>query len=431
MTLMPLGRMLRKLRHTTGLTLEALAERSGVSVRTISDIERGRSLEPQSRTVRALADALGVTGPDRAALHEVSRTTDEPVPDEPAPLCLLPPDLPDFVGRDAELTRIAGLLAATPPATVVISGSGGLGKTVLAVRAASTTGVRFADGRLFADLRGLDDTALDPYDLQERLLRALGTEPDRIPADPGARRDALARTLTGRRVLLVLDNARDEAQVRPLLPPGSSTSALITSRRALTGLAGATHVRVGPLTDRDAVEMLRAVVRAGAGADEDLHRVARLCGNYPLALRIAGSRLLTRPGWTLATLSDRLADPERRLDRLSAGDLQIRATFALSYDRLDPADQLVFRRLALIPGPDADAGLVAAAAGIPVAEVENRLDELAEAGLVLSRPGRRAGLHDLIRLFARDQLRRHDSAVTIRAADDRVAGRHPRPAAPP
>lgn len=416
---MPLGRMLRRLRHTSGLTLEALAERSGVSVRTISDIERGRSLEPQSRTVRALADALGVTGPDRAALYEVSRAADDPLPAEPAPLCLLPPDLPDFVGRDTELTRLAGLLGATPAATVVISGPGGLGKTVLAVRAASATGARFADGRLYADLRGPDDDAPDPYDLQERLLRALGA--DRIPADRDDRRDVLAHTLTGRRVLLVLDNARDEAQVRPLLPPGGGTPALITSRRALTGLPGATHVRIGPLPDQDAVEMLRAVVRADEGADEELHRVARLCGNYPLALRIAGSRLLTRPGWTLATLSDRLADPERRLDRLSAGDLRIRAAFAASYDRLGPAEQLVFRRLALVPGPDADAGLVAAAAGMPVAEVEDRLDELVEAELVLSRPGRRTGLHDLVRLFAREQLRRHDSAAAIRDAVDRIA----------
>jgi transcriptional regulator with XRE-family HTH domain len=402
---MPLGRMLRTLRHATGLTLEALAGRSGVSARTISDIERGRSLEPQVRTIRALADALALTEDDRAALYEASRAGGEQARTDAPPLCLLPPDLPDFVGRADELARLAELLRPGP-ATVVISGAGGLGKTALAVRAAYVLGDLFPDGLFFADLRGLDEEPLDPAGVRDRLRRALGTEPGDVPA--------------GRRVLIVLDNARDESQLRPLRITGASV--LITSRRALTGLAGATHLPIGPLGDDDAAEMLREVIHAGPGADEQLHEVARLCGNFPLALRIAGSRLLTRPGWTLATLIDRLDDSERRLDRLAAGDLQIRTAFQASYDQLGPADQLVFRRLALLPAPDAPVELVAAAAGRPVAEVRDRLGELAEAGLVLTRPGSRAGLHDLVWLFAADRLRAQDSAADVATAARRIAG---------
>ncbi|MEU8814778.1 helix-turn-helix domain-containing protein [Actinoplanes sp. NPDC048796] len=369
MSAVPLGGLVRGFRLVAGLTLEALAARSGVSVRAISDIERGKSLEPQSRTVRALADALEVSDADRTALYEAAR----PSAAEAPPLCLLPADLPDFTGRAAELATLDELMR--PGATVVVCGPSGMGKTALAVHAAHGACDRFPGGRLFADLEGLD-TAL----ALSRLLRACGVQPAAIPSALEDRADLLRQTLAERPRLLVLDNAEDEARIRPLLPGDGVTTVVITSWWPLAGLTSATRVRLRPFGDADAVAMLRAVTHATSlvGDDAALREVARLCGNYPLALRIAGSRLTSRPGWTAATLAERLADPARRLDRLVAGDLRVRDAFDATCARLSPASH---------------AALEALARDEPVDAVD-ALDELAEAGLVIGRH-----LHDLLRLY--------------------------------
>ncbi|MEV4346852.1 helix-turn-helix domain-containing protein [Actinoplanes sp. NPDC049596] len=365
MSAAPLGGLVRGLRQKAGLTLEALAELSGVSVRAISDIERGKSLEPQTRTVRALADALNLPPTERAALIEAAR----PPATEAPPLCLLPADLPDFTGRSAELTRLDKLMR--PGSTVVVCGPSGMGKTALAVHAAHTHCDRYPCGRLFVDLRGLD-TDLVLW----RLLRACGVEPADIPPATADRTDRLRQTLAERPRLLMLDNAEDEAQIRPLLPGDGDTTVVITSWWPLAGLAAAERVRLRPLNDDDAVAMLRAVVH---GDDHPaLREVARLCGNYPLALRIAGSRLLSRPGWTAATLADRLTDPARRLDRLTAGDLRVRDAFDATCARISPAGH---------------AALATLARGETVDAVD-ALDELAEAGLVIG-----GHLHELLKLY--------------------------------
>ncbi|WP_433559714.1 helix-turn-helix domain-containing protein [Pseudonocardia xinjiangensis] len=418
-----LGELVRGFRHTAGLTLEDLAERSGVSVRTVSDLERGRSRNPHARTVTAIAGALRLSEDARGLLLAAARTG-RPRP-APAPFCELPPDIPDFTGRSAELAAVIAALAGGGgrSAPLVISGAGGLGKTALAVHSAHNTCDRFPDGRLFADLRGNDSEPLDPYVVQFRLLRALGVDADEIHAHRTDRGELLRRTLADRKALLLLDNAADEAQVRGLLPGPGGSAALITSRRALTGLDHVRRVTLGPLSDAEADDMLRAVIDSDAGIDRSpalIRSVTQLCGNYPLALRITGNRLLSRPGWTLATLVDRLTDQESRLDRLSAGDLQIRAAFSVSYGQLDPTTRLVFRRLALVPGPDTGAALASVLTGLPAPEVDQRLDDLIELGLLVSAADQRAGFHDLIRLFAREQLVADDGAEAVEQARQRL-----------
>ncbi|HEY4419196.1 MAG TPA: helix-turn-helix domain-containing protein [Pseudonocardia sp.] len=416
-----LGELVRAFRHAAGLTLEDLAERSGVSVRAISDMERGRSRNPQARTVMSLADALRLPENDRKLLLSAARTgRSRPAP---APLCELPPDIPDFTGRSAELATLASALVDRRgrPGPLVISGAGGLGKTALAVRAAYSTRGEFPDGRLFVDLRGSDPEPLDPYVVQFRLLRALGVDAEIIPALHTDRTQVLRRVLDDRRVLLLLDNAADEAHIRRLLPGPGGSAALITSRRTLTGLEHARRVTLGPFSDADADGMLRAVIEHGSDPAPALIRtVAQLCGNYPLALRIAGNRMLSRPGWTLETLVNRLADEESRLDHLSAGDLQIRAAFSVSYSQLEPTTRLVFRRLALVPGPDTGAALGSVLTELPVHEVDRRVDDLIELGLLVSAADQRAGFHDLIRLFAREQLVAEDTRDAVEAARRRL-----------
>ncbi|GAA1223911.1 helix-turn-helix domain-containing protein [Pseudonocardia alaniniphila] len=414
-----LGELVRAFRHAAGMTLEDLAERSGVSVRAISDMERGRSRNPQARTVMALADALRLPDDDRKLLLHAARTgRSRPAP---APLCELPPDIPDFTGRSAELATLTSALVDRDgrPAPIVISGAGGLGKTALAVRAACSTRGEFPDGRLFVDLRGSDPEPLDPYVVQFRLLRALGVDAERIPSLHTDRTQVLRRVVADRRVLLLLDNAADEAHIRRLLPGPGGSAALITSRRTLAGLEHARRVTLGPFSDADADGMLRAVVEHDSAANPApalIRSVAQLCGNYPLALRIAGNRMLSRPGWTLETLVNRLADEESRLDHLSAGDLQIRAAFSVSYGQLEPTTRLVFRRLALVPGPDTGAALASVLTELPVHEVDRRLDDLIELGLLVSAADQRAGFHDLIRLFAREQLVAEDTREAVEAA---------------
>jgi transcriptional regulator with XRE-family HTH domain len=424
-----LGSLVRGYRHASGLTLEDLAHRSGVSVRTISDLERGRIRRPHAHTIAALATALRLDDADRKVLlavpHGTFRRPTEPAPLTQLPLCQLPHDLPDFAGRPAEAATIASWLTelrgtAIP---VVISGAGGLGKTALAVHCAYRTRDDFPDGRLFVDLGGSGADPLDPCIAQFRLLRALGLAAADIPEGGTDRGQLLRHALERRRVLLVLDNAADEAQVRSLVPGHGGSAVLVTSRRTLAGLEHSRRMQLGPFSDGQAQEMLRAVIAAGGTMVSDLQglrSVARLCGNYPLALRIAGNRVLSRPAWGLAATADELADEERRLDCLTAGDLQIMAAFSSCYGRLEPMTRLLFRRLALVPGADSGLLLASVLTGQPVHDVTRRLDDLIEAGLLISTPGRRAGFHDLIRLFARRQLQAHDTSDAVEDATGRM-----------
>ncbi|MEV1170555.1 helix-turn-helix domain-containing protein [Nonomuraea sp. NPDC049784] len=403
--------MLRRHRHAARLTLEQLAEASGVSARTLSDMERGRSKGPQQRTVTALADALDLTEADREQLVELAR--EGRLRDHwtrPTGPWELPRSVDDFTGRAAELAWTGDLVhAGDAPGVGLITGSAGLGKTTLAVRAAHALRRDFPDGVIFLDLFGMSARPLPVDEALDLLLRALGVADRQVP---GERASLYRSLLRERRVLLVLDNAASEEQVRPLLPGGAS-KALVTSRRLLAGLEGVRRLSLGPLPLLAATELLTAILKDRGAPDEGsaILQLAQLCGGLPLALRIAGNRLVSRPGWDAADLAARLTNEERRLDQLRAGDLKIATAFGLSYEQLAAPTRQVFRRLALIPGRDLDAALAAVVAGTSTEGAWVALDELVDLGLLLDSTSGRYRFHDLVRLFARHRLQEEETAA--------------------
>lgn len=426
-----LGRVLREFRLSADLTLEALAEGSGISDRTISDIERGVSTGPQRRTVEALAQALKLTDAERQALaaaarvgrHRARSVVAEPHVVAARGSAVAPRRLPDFTGRDDEVHTLSAFLAvsarvgAVTSRVAVVSGPPGVGKTTLAVEALH----RRSDvgQRVFVDLGGLDREPLSPLAVIQSLLRQLvrGEEP---PMTLGEATERWRRAAAEQPLAVLLDNAANEAQVRPALTAPEAT-VVVTSRRSLSGLEGVRRVPLGPLVLHESIALLRAVIPPAQAATGDLGRLARLCDNMPLALRIAGNRLATTPTWTVGDLVGRLGTVERRLSTLVAGDLAVESAFALSYDLLPPELAEVFRALSLLDGPTFDARLVAllrspgrgTAAADDVAWAEDALDELAELSLVQPVSADRYRLHDLLRAFAASRLAQTGSAAEI------------------
>jgi transcriptional regulator with XRE-family HTH domain len=408
----PLGRMVRRLRLEADLTLERLSVASGISDRTLSDIERGAARGPQHRTVLAIARALDLPEVDRTTMARAAREGRRRVGSS-RPLRLpLPRDLPDFTGRVAELAAIGAALIgnrSNRSPVVLVTGPPGYGKTSLAVHAATLARDAFPT-QLYVELEGLAPDAGSPDALGRRLVQALtGAQPR--PADAGAAR----RLLTERPVLLVLDGAVAESQVRAVLPSGGPSAVLVTCRRSLAGLDGAERISLDRFRDDEAVELLAAVLRPDQVAGADLAGLAQLCDNVPLALRIAGNRLASRPAWTVDGLVDRLSVAGRRLELLTAGDVRFGATVERSYVRAGPAAQRLFRRLALLDGGPFDAGLAAVLVGDHVWTAENLLDELADLGLVQPSAGNRYTVPALLRLFARTELVAQE-APTVRRA---------------
>ncbi|MFF6954992.1 MULTISPECIES: NB-ARC domain-containing protein [unclassified Streptomyces] len=419
--------MLRGHRRAARLTLERLAEASGVSARTLSDMERGRSRGPQQRTVTALADALALEGAARAELLDLAR--DGRLRGHwtrPSGLCELPGAVPDFTGRAAELVWMSELVYAesAPGVGVVglVTGAAGLGKTTFAVRAAHAVRPSFPEGVYFLDLLGMSQRPVTADEALRHVLRALGVGDQDIPAATEGRASLYRSVLRDRRVLVVLDNAASEEQVRPLLPAGGAGRAMITTRRLLAGLEGVRRLVLGPLPLPEATHLLTGIIGERAATDEesDLTRLAELCGGLPLALRIIGNRLASRPGWAAGELAARLADEERRLDQLTAGDLKIANAFGMSYEQLAAPARALFRRLAAVPGPDVDADLAAVAGRMPVKETWDALDDLVDLGLLQDSTAGRYRFHDLVRLFARERLREEESPARRAELADRV-----------
>jgi transcriptional regulator with XRE-family HTH domain/tetratricopeptide (TPR) repeat protein len=398
---------LRRLRRRAQLTLEGLAGASGVSARAIGGLERGHSLGPQRRTVMALADGLGLDEAERDVLERLAAAGRPRPVTAPSGWCVPPRPVPDFTGRESELVRLADLTASAELAAsvVVLSGPGGIGKTTLAVQASRRLAEERGLGLFYVDLRGMDIEPLDPGTALFRLLRALGVGNRDMPDDVEGRSGQFRALLKERPAIVVLDNARDEEQVRPLLPGTGSGPVLVTSRRLLTGLQGVERLSVPVLGSREAFGLLSLIVGDAHGArGEGFADLAALCGGLPLALRIIGNRLATRPAWTARQLAERLADSGLRLKRINAGDLQITAAFSTSYDQLSPAARRLCRRLALVPGPDFAAPLASVLIGSSVYDTYDLLDELYELGLLTQIDDVRYGFHDLIRLFAGDRL---------------------------
>ncbi|MFC0438848.1 helix-turn-helix domain-containing protein [Kutzneria buriramensis] len=404
--------MLRGHRRAARLTLEQLAEASGVSARTLSDMERGRSRGPQHRTVTALADALALEGDSCKEFVELAR--DGRLRDHwtrPARLCELPRLVDDFAGRAAELAWVRELAHVEGAGVVgLVTGSGGMGKTTLAVRAAHTLRPSFPDGVFFVDLLGMSPNPAAATDALRLLLRALGVADEQIPADVAGRASVYRSVLRDRRALVVLDNAGSEEQVRPLLPGDGASRALITARRLLAGLEGVRRLALDPLSSPEATELLTGILGERAADQEPaLDRLVQLCEGMPLALRIIGNRLVSRLGWDAAGLVARLADEEHRLDQFKAGDLKIATAFAMSYEQLAEDARRMFRRLAVVPSPDFDATLAGVVGEVPVEVAWDVLDELVDLGLLFDGPAGRYWFHDLVRLFARMRLEAEES----------------------
>ncbi|WP_340687144.1 AfsR/SARP family transcriptional regulator [Amycolatopsis coloradensis] len=366
------------------------------------------------RDLRAtLVEELGVEpGAEVRRVHAAVLRGEDPVPPAKAapvfPICQLPPDIADLAGRESEIAKLSALLGeATRVPVAVITGEPGAGKSTLAVSTAHRLRRSFPDGQLFVPLAG----ASDPRELADvlgDLLRALGVTGPAIPDDVEARAAVYRGRLADRRVLVVLDDAASPEQVRALLPGTPGSAVLITSRQRLSGLAGADRLHLAPLSGAEAMTLLaRLAGRDRVGAERaDAERIAKACGNLPLALRIAGSRLAMRPGLPLGKLAGKLEDEVSRLDELQVSDLQVRGSIALSYQALSPAARRAFRLIGRCRTLDLPAWAVSTLIDSAGSEnADEAIDELVEASLLeatgLDPTGeQRFRVHDLVRVFA-------------------------------
>lgn len=377
---------------------------------------RSEALEVYHRARETLVCELGLEpGPELRELQcqVLAEDVPEPAPDDRAAgrevPAQLPVDVRGFVGREAELAELDGLPSARSPVVIsAVAGTAGVGKTALAVRWAHRVRDRFPDGQLYVDLRGYGpDEPVPAAEALAGFLRALGLDGAAIPEDL-AERAARFRTLVdGRRVLVLLDNARTVEQVRPLLPAGSTCFTLVTSRDSLAGLIareGAHRIGLDRLPRTDAAGLLRELLGARADAEPAAVDVlVERCARLPLALRITAELVRSRPGRTLGELAGELAEAQDLLDLLDVeGDphTAVRAVFSWSYRQLDPAVAKVFRLLGVHPGHDVDAYAVAAMAGTPLRDTRRALDVLVRAHLVDQTPGGRYQPHDLLRAYA-------------------------------
>jgi DNA-binding SARP family transcriptional activator/tetratricopeptide (TPR) repeat protein len=319
-----------------------------------------------------------------------------------------------FAGREPELAWLDGLRTSadgTAPVIGVVAGPAGIGKSALAVLWGSRNAELFPDGVLHVAMRGFDQRRppLDPAEALARFLLALGVAVHDVPADVGDRAALYRTLLAGRRVLVVIDDARDAEQVRPLLPGGGTSLVLVTSRRRLDGLVadGARLLVLDILSAAAAERVVEHVAGAPRDAEESVARarLVELCGYLPLALRIAGARLVVRPQWTAMDLVAELADERGRLAGLGLADeTGVRAALDVTVRGLDPDQVSALALLGVFPGQWFDVYAVAALCGTTVAGARERLHGLAESFLVVEVDADLFGVHDLVRLFARDQL---------------------------
>ncbi|MGW5161558.1 BTAD domain-containing putative transcriptional regulator, partial [Nonomuraea wenchangensis] len=409
---------------------------------------RAEALEAYRRARSVLVAELALEpGQELRELH-AAVLDDGPVPApeletvrEPAwtGICLLPADIADLAGRERETGDLVAALDAPDapdardatggraPAIVTVSGPPGVGKTTLAVHVAHLVRDRYPDGQLFVRLHGASASPRDPSDLLAELLRALGVHSAGVPASTEERAATYRAMIADRAVLVLLDDAAGEAQVQPLIPGTPRSAVLLTSRGPLPALPGAVTYALDVPTPAGA----RALLAGVAGADrvasdpEAAEAILDACGRLPLALRIAGARLATRPAWPLAELARRLADASA-LNELRAGHLDVRATFEASYATLSPPARRAFRLLGSVAADGVAAWTVAALAGASAYDVDGSLEELAVAGLITAGAADAAAqpryrMHDLLRGFAGELFRAEESGERRTAALRRVA----------
>ncbi|MFC9385097.1 AfsR/SARP family transcriptional regulator [Streptomyces venezuelae] len=378
---------------------------------------QAEALAVYADTRRLLADELGVDPtPELSRLQqrilqadaELARPVEEAAPAAAtvARPAQLPATVPDFTGRAAFVRELGDRLATAEGHVMAVSalaGIGGVGKTTLAVHVAHAARPHFPDGQLYVDLQGAGNRAAAPETVLGSFLRALGMPDSAIPDSLDDRAALYRSTLDGRRVLVLLDNARDAAQIRPLLPGTAGCAALVTSRIRMVDLAGAHLVDLDVMSPEEALQLFTRIVgteRVQSEREAALDVVAA-CGFLPLAIRIAASRLAARRTWTVSVLAAKLADERRRLDELQAGDLAVKATFELGYGQLEPAQARAFRLLGLADGPDISLVAAAAVLDLPLWDTEDLLEALVDTSLLESAAPGRYRYHDLVRLYAR------------------------------
>ncbi|MGW0909647.1 helix-turn-helix domain-containing protein [Streptomyces sp. NPDC002853] len=430
-----LAALLRQLRRRAArrdggaqITYRQLAARTGWAHGVIGDYFAGKTLPPTDR-FDALVQLLGATGHELRLLATARDRVEEarrlrpaangragppgkegaaPVPPVPRQL---PADIPELPGRAGELDVLDVLRPAARgkgPLVVALDGPGGVGKSALAVHAAHRLGERFPDGQLYADLRGSrrDEHPVSSDVVLRRFLGALGA-PRPYPGSAADAAAAYRTLLTERQVLIVLDNALDAAQVRPLLPAAHGCAVLVTSRGVLAALNGAVHLHLMPLPPAASIDVLGLWAGAGRlkGECAAAEVIARHCDHLPLALRIAGARLAARPRWPVRELADRLADPGRRLAELSFADLDMRAALDAGHRELltrGPTGRAAALALPLLAAVQGELTVTRAAAttgGTP-SETEVILEQLVDVQFLESRAPGRYCFHPLTRLFA-------------------------------
>ena len=339
----------------------------------------------------------------------------------------LPPGATRFAGRQDDFDA---LLAAVPdrpvaglgsPVVLGVFGAGGMGKTVLATQLAHAVASRYPDGQVFVELRGASAEPTVAGEVLRRVLQAFGVAAADIPEDLGARQALYRSVLADRRVLIYLDDAGDEAQVRALMPAATGCLVLVTARPSLYGIGLTAWRDLDALSEPAALALLQAISGATDRLDaepEATTEVMRLCGYLPLALSIAAARLRTRPRWTVADLASRLSDERRRLDELHIGNQDVRASIRVSYTDLDPVAGRLFRLLSVIGhtsfGPGVAGALLGGFDHWRAAEVA--LERLADVKLVEITGARRYVLHDLVRIFAQEQLEAEEPSEGRREA---------------
>jgi DNA-binding SARP family transcriptional activator/tetratricopeptide (TPR) repeat protein len=383
------------------------------------------------RAARAeLVEELGVEpGPELRAAHErvlqadaTSGGTAVVVPAQ------LPTDIADFTGRGDDVRALAGLLSGrtgTAVRVVAVSGPPGAGKSTLARHVAHQVRAEFPGGQLYAHLAGTRPAATDPADVLGAFLRALGVPEAAIPAGLDDRIARYRSELAGRRVLVVLDDAAGEGQVRPLLPGGRGCAVLVTSRQRMGALEGAHQRELGVLSEEEAVRLLDAVVGGGRAGREPVvaAEIARLCGRLPLAVRIAGARLAARPQWPLAQLARRLRSERTVLSELRVGDLEVRGSLALSYAGLSGPARTALRGLGYLELSSFASWLLAPLLGCSSTVAEDVVEHLVDSRLA-DASGDRYTLHDLTRAFGRERAEAEETREELESAVTRAAGEY-------
>ena len=427
------GSELRRLRTAAGLSLSDLATRIHYSKGYLSKVENGM-VQP-NHTLAALCDETLDSGGVLVAVVPLFRRQRGRPRISPAQRSGRPADIAQFVGRapeSAELRAFLGDEGPSAPVACVVAGMAGVGKTAFVIHVAHEVEASFPHGCLFLDLRGFcpDGPEVSATEALDRLLRMLGVPGEQIPADPDQRAALYRDHLAGRRALIVLDNANDPAQVRPLLPGDSASRVVVTSRNALVSLDDAYRIPLDVLSLAEATTLFGSVGHRPPGDPADpvadsMADVVRRCGRLPLAVRIAAARYRANPTMSLAELAGRLSDETGLLHELDDGERSVAAALALSYRALPADQQRLFALLALHPGSDTDAYGAAALGDLEPPESSRLAERLADAHLLVRRAGGRYEFHDLLRLFAQQTAARqldpvHRAAALARLIDSAV-----------